>query len=109
MEKMNTQKGFSLLEVILSLTLTTSVLFFVLELYRTSFLFFNHTFLRVQASAVLDTIDDLLLLGEKVTSPIDSCYELEITQDNTYLKLALHEKKQNLLLIRHYEKIKVLQ
>lgn len=96
-------KGFSLIEVLLSLTLTSTLMFFVFELYRTSFFFFNRTLLQTSMSVFLDDIEELLILEKKPVLTIDSAYQLEITKNNKLLKLELRDKKQNLSLSRYYE------
>jgi prepilin-type N-terminal cleavage/methylation domain-containing protein len=61
---MDQKKGFSLIEVLLSLTLTTVLVLFLLELQGTTHLFFKQCTMRTNEFARLDWDDEALLLRE---------------------------------------------
>jgi Tfp pilus assembly protein PilV len=63
---MNQSKGFSLIEVLLSLMLTTTLVFFLLELQGNARLYFKQTLFRTQDLSFRDQADEERLL--RVTS-----------------------------------------
>lgn len=86
---MTQQKGFSLIEVLLSLILTTTIAFFLLQLQGTSHSFLNQFIIQTQASLILDRIDEELVLGGKNRfKPVDP-YTLHIEQNMEATKIHL--------------------
>lgn len=65
---MDKQKGFSLIEVLVSFLLTTTVVFFLLELYGISGVFFQKNLQTVQ----LDSLEESLILSEQAHTLINS-------------------------------------
>jgi prepilin peptidase dependent protein C len=95
---MTQQKGFSLIEVLLSLMLTTTVAFFLLHLQGTSHSFLHQFIVQTQASILLDRIDEELLLGVKNRfKPVDP-YTLHIEQnmDDTKIQLSWFNQAHSL-------------
>ena len=105
---MDRSKGFSLIEVLLSLMLTTTIVFFLLELYGTSFIFFNQALSEIHAANIMDLVEESLILEEKYPSNIDSRYAVHLIQNSEQLKLELYGNKQSPLLTRRYSKIKTV-
>lgn len=86
MEKL---KGFSLIEVLISLVLTTSVAFILLDFQSNNFLLLSQYTTKNHVSTLLDTIDEELLLGVSDRfKPVDP-YTLHIEQKSEELKLQI--------------------
>ena len=80
-------RGFSLIEVLISLVLTSTIAFFLLELYSFGFMFFNQSMIHSDASARLDEIDELLIADEDFFP--NKLFRLSITQTEIHTQLAL--------------------
>lgn len=65
---MDQNKGFSLIEVLLSLMLTITLVLFLLELQGTTHLFFKQCTTRTNELVRLDWDDEALLLSEMQTN-----------------------------------------
>ena len=98
-------RGFSLIEVLISLVLTSTISFFLLDLYNSGFTFFNQSMIHSNASARLDEIDELLITDEVFFQ--DKFFGLSITQTEIHTQLVLYDKNNSHLLTRTYQTIKV--
>lgn len=77
---MNQYKGFSLFEVLVALTLTTTFALFLLHLQGLSKVYFNQSLMQIKASSLLDQTDEFLLLGGKLHSALDKPFILNVTR-----------------------------
>jgi len=99
---MNQKKGFSLIEVLLSLVLTTTIALFLLQLQNTTSLVVNQVTQQSQASSILDHADEELLLWAKQRfKPVDP-YTLHIEQNDAHTKVHLSWLNQSHVLSRIY-------
>ncbi len=103
---MDQQKGFSLIEVLLSFMLTTTVVFFLLELYGTGHLFLNQVLMRTHASTILDSVDEALISGADSKTLLTDPYTLHLVQNREHSKIELYRANQIPLLTRDYLRIK---
>lgn len=106
---MEQQKGFSLIEVLVSFLLMTTVGFFLLEFYGRSVAFFQQTLQSTQAASLLDSFEDVLITGRNAQAPVDSDYELRLVQESGTFNLEILSNKNHPLLIRHYSNLAVFQ
>ena len=60
---MHPSKGFSLIEVLLSLMLTSTIALALLQVMGQSRFFLNQLIIRTQASSILDQLDERLLIS----------------------------------------------
>ncbi|RUR06469.1 hypothetical protein [Legionella sp. km772] len=102
---MDNHKGFSLIEILLSFLLLTASLVFLLDLYGVGLGFFQQTLQNAQASSLLDSVEETLIVTEQLRPSITSDYELRLVNNSTGLKLELLLKKQGYLLTRRYATI----
>lgn len=99
---MSQHKGFSLIEVLLSLMLTTTVALLLLQLQNTTSLFVSQIAHHSQASSILDHADEELLLGAKRRfKPVDP-YTLHIEQNLEHTKVNVSWFNQSSMLSRLY-------
>jgi prepilin-type N-terminal cleavage/methylation domain-containing protein len=96
------QKGFSLIEVLLSLMLTTTIALLLLQLQNHTSLFVNQVVQNSQASSILDQADEELLLGTRQRfKPVDP-YTLHIEQNIEHTKVSVSWLSQSYMLSRIY-------
>lgn len=81
------QYGFTLVEVLLSLVLTTTVALLLLEFQSKTSLFINQVIQQNQASSILDHADEDLLFGAKHRFKPVNPYTLHIEQNGEHTKL----------------------
>jgi prepilin-type N-terminal cleavage/methylation domain-containing protein len=86
---MTQQKGFSLIEVLLSLMLTTTVAFCMLHLHAVSHSLLKQFILQTHASTLLDRIDEeFLLQGKNLFRPAEP-YILDIEENREDTKVQI--------------------
>lgn len=99
---MEEQTGFSLVEVLLSLMLTTTMVYFLLQLQGTNRSYLNQLFLHAQASAVLDEVEEELLVAQKIKVKKPP-YTVYVQQNGNARQLDLSWFEQRHFLERHYQ------
>jgi prepilin-type N-terminal cleavage/methylation domain-containing protein len=92
------QKGFSLIEVLLSLLLLSTVCLGLLELWQQSRLLLNHFIIRTQASHFLDEINEHLALNSKnlPKAPPPFQWRIESSGQNYLLRLDWYNNQKSL-------------
>ncbi|MCE0724201.1 MULTISPECIES: prepilin-type N-terminal cleavage/methylation domain-containing protein [Legionella] len=86
---MNGQKGFSLIEVLVSLSLITTLTLALLQQQGQSNQLLNQLIFRVQGSQFLDQIEETLVAKASKLPPTPSPYHLDIQLKNQQLLLHL--------------------
>lgn len=95
-------KGFSLIEVLLSLMLTTTIALFLLQLHGMAHVWLNQFIQYSQAASLLDHADERIVLGAKQRfKPVDP-YLLYLEQNTEHKKLDVFSKSGTLILSRTY-------
>lgn len=86
---MDQQKGFSLVEVLLSLMLTTTLALGLMQVQWRTCLFLNQLIIRITALQVLDQADEQILLGMKPIPRESYPYQLQYNHTNKAIALKL--------------------
>lgn len=86
----NTKKGFSLVEVLVSLFLVSTVAFSMMQLQWQAKQWLSLFLFRVKATHYLDQAEEMLYLDEEPLLNIESPYQLSIEHKNKGIFLQMH-------------------
>lgn len=102
---MNQQKGFSLIEVLVSLMLVTTLALALLEQQWQTKILLNQLVIRAEASNILDQIDETLLSNVNETPTIPLPYHFNLSQSRHTLILRLNRFNDDNLITRTYHTV----
>lgn len=102
---MNLHKGFSLIEVLVSLLLVSTVALSLLKQQWQSRQLLDHLILREQGTYILDQINESLLAGKSKPPALPSPYHLVINHKNRETLIHLDWYKQTGTLTRKLTRI----
>lgn len=87
---MEQKKGFSLIEVLLSLMLVTTLALALMQLQLQSKLFLNQLLSAIEASTFLDAVDESLLLDKRQPFIPPLPYSLSVTHSSKQMSVQLN-------------------
>jgi len=100
---MNQYQGFSLIEVLLALSLTTSVMCHTLYLQREAQTSLNQIRLHARGSAILDRVSEELLLGGASAFNPEEPYLVHIETNSQQFKMQLDWPHDQLTRLYHLQ------
>jgi prepilin peptidase dependent protein C len=98
---MNQQKGFSLIEVLLSLVLVTTVTLALLQQHDQTNLLLNQLLLRTGASQFLDEVDEALVINADLIPTAPSTYRFKVQHQERGVLLQLEWFNHSIARLHH--------
>jgi prepilin-type N-terminal cleavage/methylation domain-containing protein len=99
---MEEQKGFSLIELLLCLSLTTTTILSLIHLHINSKLFLQQLNRRVQASHLLDQREELLLLDLAAEFKPPTPFQIRVEETARHRNTAVYWFNEEQAVIRSY-------
>lgn len=93
---MQYSKGFSLIEVLISLMLISTIIFCLTEQQLATLTTTQQLIHRAEGSQFLDQFEEMLIIGNKKPPPVPSPHQLKIQQQANLLSLELNWAQESL-------------